>query len=241
MAYRMAFSSLTVFIRRGIVYLIILYLMNLSVLVSGRGSNLQAIIDAIENKKLDARISIVISDNPDALALKRCVKHGIPHKVIQRERFRSKKEFEESIMQELEDAGVELVVLAGFMKVLSPDFVSAFRNKIVNIHPSITPAFQGLSAQKQAVEYGALLTGCSVHFVDESLDNGPLIVQACVPVYPEDTPESLSERILTYEHRVLPQAIKWISQRRVRIFGRKVLVERAVYGTLPVNPQLEDF
>ncbi len=215
--------------------------MNLGVLVSGRGSNLQAIIDAIESNKLKDTISIVVSDNPKAMALQRCQKHRIPYSIIERKNYKSKEAFEEAIIEELKAKNVELVVLAGFMRVLTPFFVSAFRNRIINIHPSLIPAFQGLNAQKQAIDYGSLITGCSVHLVDEELDNGPLIVQACVPVLVDDTPESLSERILRFEHRILPQAIKWISQGRVKLLGRKVVVENAVYGTLPVNPQLEDF
>ncbi len=215
--------------------------MNLGILVSGRGSNLQAIIDAIESRKLDANINIVISDNEKALALQRCKKYNITSKVIERKNFNTKKEFEENIINELKSRNVELVVLAGFMRILSPSFIAAFKDRIINIHPSLIPAFQGLHAQKQAIEYGALITGCSVHFVDETLDNGPLIVQACVPVLLDDTPESISERILKYEHKILPQAIKWISQGRVEISGRKVVVKGALYGTLPVNPQLEDF
>lgn len=215
--------------------------MNLGVLVSGRGSNLQAIINAIESGKLKANISLVVSDRETAYALERCRRHGVPHVVIKRKDFKSKEEFERKIIERLKDAGVELVVLAGFMRVLSPDFIKAFPMRIINIHPSLIPAFQGLNAQRQALEYGAKITGCSVHFVNEELDNGPVIVQACVPVLPEDTEESLSERILSYEHRILPQAIKWIIEGRIKVEGRKVVVEGAKYGTLPVNPSLEEF
>ncbi len=215
--------------------------MNIGVLVSGRGSNLQAIIDAVQTGKLDVNIGLVISDNPTAQAIKRCENYSLPYKVVRRKDFESKEAFEEAMVRELKDRDVELVVLAGFMRVLSPVFISAFRDRIINIHPSLIPAFQGLRAQKQALDYGALITGCSVHFVNEELDNGPVIVQACVPVMPQDTEESLSERILRFEHRILPQAIKWISEGRVLVEGRRVWVKGAKYGTLPVNPSLEDF
>ncbi len=215
--------------------------MNLGVLVSGRGSNLQAIIDAIERGKLKARISLVISDREGVPAIERCIKHNVPYKVIRRKDFESKEDFERAMVNALKEAEVDLVVLAGFMRLLSSVFLESFPMRIINIHPSLIPAFQGLRAQKQAIDYGARITGCTVHFVTEELDNGPVIAQACVPVLPEDTEESLSQRILSYEHRILPQVIKWIVEGRVRVEGRKVVVVGAQYGTLPFNPSLEDF
>ena len=215
--------------------------MNLGVLVSGRGSNLQAIINAIENRKLKDRIALVISDREGVQAIDRCVKHRIPYRVIKRKDFQSKEEFEKAIAEALKDAEVDLVVLAGFMRILPNTFLSHFPMKVINIHPSLIPAFQGLHAQRQALEYGVRITGCTVHFVTEELDNGPVIAQACVPVLPEDTEESLSKRILNYEHRILPQVIKWISEGRVKVEGRRVIVEGARYGNLPFNPELEDF
>ena len=221
--------------------MIILYLMNLGVLVSGRGSNLQAIIDAINSGKLKATISLVISDKEEAFALERCKRHGIPHQVIKRRDFKSKEDFERVMIDELRRHSVDLVVLAGFMRVLSSVFINAFKERVINVHPSLIPAFRGLHAQKQALDYGSCITGCSVHFVSEELDNGPVIIQACVPVLPDDTEDSLSERILRFEHRILPQAIKWISQGRVELKGRRVIVKGAKYGSLPVNPELEEF
>lgn len=215
--------------------------MKVGVLVSGRGSNLQALIDAMEQGKLGASIVFVISDREDALALKRCENHRIPYAVVRRKDFKDKVEFEKRMVDLLRERGVELVVLAGFMRVLSSVFLSAFPNRVINIHPSLIPAFQGVRAQKQAVEYGVLISGCSVHFVTEELDNGPVIIQACVPLLPHDDEESLSQRILSYEHRVLPQAVRWIAEGRVKLEGRRVRVEGAKYGTLPVNPQLEHF
>ncbi|ADO45864.1 phosphoribosylglycinamide formyltransferase [Hydrogenobacter thermophilus TK-6] len=215
--------------------------MKLGILVSGRGSNLQAIVDAIESGKLPCSISIVISDREKAYALERCKKHHIPHVVIKRKDFGNVQDFEEELIRSLRQAQVDLVVLAGFMRILSAHFIRAFPMKIINIHPSLTPAFVGKDAQKQALEYGVRITGCTVHLVTEELDSGPVIVQACVPVLPDDTEETLSERILAYEHRVLPQAIRWMAEGRVKVEGRKVQVIGAKYGTLPVNPQLEVF
>lgn len=209
--------------------------------MSGRGSNLQAIIDAIEQGKLKCRLSVVLADREGIQAIQRCQRHRIPYRVLNRRDFESRQEFEEHMVRALQEAGVELVVLAGFMRVLSPLFLKAFPERVINIHPSLTPAFQGLNAQRQAVHYGVRISGCTVHFVTEELDDGPVIAQACLPVLPEDTEETLSERLLTYEHRILPQVISWISQGRVKTEGRKVLVEGAQYGTLPFNPNLEDF
>lgn len=127
------------------------------------------------------------------------------------------------------------------MRILTDKFIDSFEGKLINIHPSLIPAFQGLKAQKKAVEYGAKFSGCTVHFVTKELDNGPIIIQAVVPLLPEDTEKELSERILFYEHKIYPQAIKWILEDRVIIEGRKVVIKNAKYGTLPVNPALEDF
>jgi phosphoribosylglycinamide formyltransferase-1 len=213
--------------------------MKLGVLVSGRGSNLQALIDSIESGKLPCSINIVISDREKAYALERCKRHKIPYLVIKRKDFSTQESFEEELIKAL--SGVDLVVLAGFMRILSKHFVKTFPERIINIHPSLTPAFLGKSAQRQALEYGSKITGCTVHFVTEELDSGPVIVQACVPILPDDTEETLSERILSYEHRLLPQAVRWISEGRIKVMGRKVVVQGANYGTLPVNPQLEMF
>jgi len=214
-------------------------MLRVGVLVSGRGSNLQALIDGVESGRLSAEIALVVSDNPSAYALERCRRHGVPSEVLLRKEFESRAAFEESLADLLE--GVDLVVLAGFMRLLSPVFLRRFPNRVINIHPSLIPAFQGLEAQRRAVEFGVRFSGCTVHIVDESVDGGPVIVQAVVPVLPEDTGESLSERILSYEHRILPQTVQWFAEGRILIEGRKVTVEGARYGTLPVNPELEGF
>jgi len=216
-------------------------MLKIGVLVSGRGSNLQAIVDAIESGKVKASVELVISDNPKAYAIERCKKHKIECKVIQRREFPSKKDFEEKLVEELKNKDVELVVLAGFMRILSQNFLKHFPNRVINIHPSLIPAFQGLNAQRQAVEFGVKFSGCTVHIVDESVDGGPVIIQAVVPVLPEDNEETLAERILKWEHKILPQTIQWFAENRVIIKGRKVIVKDATYGTLPVNPALEIF
>lgn len=216
-------------------------MLRIGVLVSGRGSNLQAIIDNIEAGKVKAKIELVISDNPKAYAIKRCEKHKIPYEIVQRKNFGSREEFEKELVRKLKEKEVELVVLAGFMRILSPVFLREFPNRVINIHPSLIPAFQGLNAQRQAIEFGVKFSGCTVHIVDESVDAGPVIVQAVVPVFPDDTEETLSERILKWEHKILPQTVQWFSEGRIEVIGRKVIVKNARYGELPVNPALEIF
>ena len=216
-------------------------MVRIGVLVSGRGSNLQAIINAIKEGKLEAELELVVSDNPDAYALERCKREGVESRVIPPSDFKKREDFEERIATALKEKGVQLVVLAGFMRVLTKRFLSHFPDKVINIHPSLIPSFQGLKAQKRAVDFGVKVSGCTVHIVDESVDGGPVIAQAVVPVLLEDTEDSLSDRILSYEHRILPQVIQWFSEKRVRVEGRKVWVEGATYGSLPVNPALEKF
>jgi phosphoribosylglycinamide formyltransferase-1 len=196
----------------------------LGVLVSGRGSNLQAIFDAIQAGRLKAKIGVVISDNPEALALKRMAGFGIATTVIERSRFANRENFEMAVAEELNVHHVELVVLAGFMRILSPQFVSLFRGRIMNIHPALLPAFAGLDAQAQAIDYGVKVSGCTVHFVDEGMDTGPIILQEAVPVKDDDTAQTLAERILHVEHVLYPRAISLYCEGRLRIEGRKVVI-----------------
>jgi phosphoribosylglycinamide formyltransferase-1 len=214
---------------------------NLVVLISGRGSNLKAILEAIKSGKINAKVSLVLSNKKDAKGLEIAKEYGIKTKFIDPSFFETRKGYDIYIAELIKKENPDFVVLAGYMRILSDEFIDAFEGKIVNIHPSLVPAFQGKNAQKQALDYGSLITGCSVHFVTKELDNGPVIVQAVVPVLPDDTEESLSNRILEYEHRIYPQAIKWLVEDRVVVSGRKVIVKDAKYGTLPVNPSLEDF
>ena len=214
---------------------------NLVVLISGRGSNLKAILEAIKSGKINAKVSLVLSNKKDAKGLEIAKEYGIKTKFIDPSFFETRRGYDIYIAELIKKENPDFVVLAGYMRILSDEFIDAFEGKIVNIHPSLVPAFQGKNAQKQALDYGSLITGCSVHFVTKELDNGPVIVQAVVPVLPEDTEESLSNRILEFEHKIYPQAIKWLVEDRVVVSGRKVIVKDAKYGTLPVNPSLEDF
>jgi phosphoribosylglycinamide formyltransferase-1 len=183
--------------------------LRLGVLVSGRGSNLRAILDAAGAGKLDAEVVAVVSDKPDAPALRHVEGRGIA-RVVERGNYPSPDagEFEDAIASELEKRGVELVVLAGFMRILGPGFVRRFEGRIVNIHPSLLPSFPGLHAQRQALLRGVKISGCTVHRVDETLDGGPILAQAAVPVLEDDTEETLSARILEEEHKLLPETIQ---------------------------------
>lgn len=197
----------------------------IGVLISGSGTNLQAIIDAIEAKELDAKIQLVLSNRADAYGLVRAKKHGIPIEVLDHKRFSGREDFDQAVVDILQARGVELVVLAGFMRLLSPIFVRAYSNRIMNIHPALLPAFPGLHVQKKALEHGVRFSGCTVHFVNDECDEGPIIIQAVVPVLAEDTEDSLASRILAQEHRIYPRAIQLYSEGRLRIEGRKVFVE----------------
>lgn len=198
----------------------------IGVLVSGRGSNLQAVMDRIADGYLPLEIAVVISDKSDALALERARKAGITAVAIERKACASKEEFEAKIDAQLAAAGCELVVLAGFMRILSADFVNKWQHKIINIHPALLPSFPGLHGQKQAVDYGVKFSGCTVHFVDAGTDSGPIILQKVVPVLDDDTEDTLAERILVQEHIAMPEALKLWAEGRLEIAGRKVKVNR---------------
>ncbi len=201
--------------------------MNIAVLVSGRGSNLQAIIDSIENGYLNARISVVVSDVGNAYALTRATNHGIKAVFVDPGSFPSKESYEREVLAVLKRHDIELVLLAGYMKILGKSLLSDYKNRILNIHPALLPAFPGLHAQKQAFEYGVKVAGCTVHFVDEMLDCGPIIVQRCVEVKEDDTDETLAERILEQEHKIYPEAVKLFVENRLIIDGRKVKILRS--------------
>ena len=200
----------------------------IGVLISGSGTNLQAIIDAIEADQLDATIRLVLSNRADAYGLARAKSHGIPTEVVDHKQFATREAFDEAVVEILRARDVELVVLAGFMRLLSPVFVKAFSNRMMNIHPALLPSFPGLDVQKKAVEHGVRFSGCTVHFVNEQCDEGPIIIQAVVPVFPDDTEGSLTARILEQEHRIYPRAIQLYSEGRLRIEGRRVFVEGLV-------------
>lgn len=198
----------------------------IGVLVSGRGSNLQAVMDRIADGYLPLEIAVVISDKGDAFALERARKAGMKAVAIERKACASKEEFEAKIDAQLVAAGCELVVLAGFMRILSADFVNKWQHKIINIHPALLPSFPGLHGQKQAADYGVKFSGCTVHFVDAGTDSGPIILQKVVPVLDDDTEDSLAERILVQEHIAMPEALKLWAEDRLEIVGRKVKVNR---------------
>ncbi len=210
-------------------------MLNIGVLASGRGSNFQAIIDSIESGYLKAKIVLLITDNPDAYAIERAKKHGIAHLIIKPKDFSDKASYYSHIAGELKARGTGLVVLAGFMRVVGKKLIQEFPNKIINIHPALLPSFPGLHGQKQAVDYGVKISGCTVHFVDEGVDTGPIIVQAAVPVYHDDTEDSLSERILKQEHRIFPYAIKLFAEGKIRVDGRKVFIEGRREDSILIN------
>jgi len=216
---------------------------NLGVLVSGSGSNLQSVIDNIERGKLDATVKVIICNNPDAYALKRAEKHGIPSVVIDHTKYRNRELFDLKMIEILKSFSVELVVMAGFMRILTEKFLRAFPMKIMNIHPALLPSFQGLHGQSMAFEYGVKFTGCTVHFADEGVDTGPIIIQAVVPVCDDDTVETLQERILKEEHRIYPQAIQFYAENKLKISGRRVYIrDHKKFEGLPQhNPPLEKF
>ena len=198
----------------------------IGVVVSGRGSNLQSIIDHIAEGKLNIEIAVVVSDHKEAFALERAAKAGIPTAVVERKGCKDKAEFEDRIDAALREAGAEVVVLAGFMRILTGHFISRWEHKIINIHPALLPSFKGLDAQGQAVDYGVKVAGCTVHFVDEGTDTGPIILQKVVPVLDDDTEETLAARILVEEHKALPEAIQLWADGKLTIKGRKVYVAR---------------
>jgi phosphoribosylglycinamide formyltransferase-1 len=196
----------------------------IAVLVSGGGSNLQSIIDAVASGYLKLQIAVVLSNEEEAFGLTRAKNSGIPIEVVRHGDFQSREDFETRLIEVLDGYGVDLVVLAGFMRVLTPPFVNHYHHRIINIHPAILPSFPGTHSQKQAFDYGVRFSGCTTHFVDEGTDTGPIIIQSIVPVLPDDTEESLGSRILKEEHRILPESIKLWSEERLLIEGRKVKI-----------------
>ena len=199
----------------------------LAVLASGRGSNLQAILDACQDEAFPARVRIVVSDVATAQALERARRHGVEARHVNPKGYPTRQEFDRAVMAILREAAVDLLCLAGFMRLLGPQFVAAYRNRILNIHPALLPAFPGLHGQRKALDYGAKVSGCTVHFVDEGTDTGPIIIQAAVPVYDDDTEETLAARILRHEHRIYPQAIRLFAEGRLDVQGRRVICRGA--------------
>jgi phosphoribosylglycinamide formyltransferase 1 len=195
----------------------------LGVLISGRGSNLQALIDAIAEKRLDASIAIVIANDPEASGLDRARRAGIETLVVSHRGWASREEFDAAVARELASRQVALVCLAGFMRIVGAPLLEAFPNAILNIHPSLLPAFPGVDAQRQAFEHGVKVTGVSVHFVDQGLDAGPIVMQRAVPVHDDDTRDTLAARILVEEHRIFPEAVQMVLDGHWTIDGRRVV------------------
>ena len=213
--------------------------LRLGVLASGGGTNLQSIIDKCQAGQIDAEIVQVLCNNPDAGALQRAAKAGLSHLCINHRDFSSRQDFDQAVVSTLKEAGAELVVLAGFMRIISAEFLAAFPQRVINIHPSLLPAFPGLNVQQQAIDYGAKFSGCSVHFVDNGVDTGPILSQAVVPILPTDDAQALAARILVQEHKIYPQAIQLIAEGRVRIEGRKVIIsDTAEEPAALINPPL---
>ena len=198
--------------------------LKIGALASGRGTNLQAIIDSIKKGYLQTEIAVVISNKKDAPALERASKEGIDTVYVDPSAFKDRTAYDVEILDILKRYRVDLVVLAGYMRIVTGPLIDAYKNRIMNVHPALLPSFPGMSAQRQALEYGVKIAGCTVHFVEEGVDKGPIIAQAAIPVLEGDTEESLSARILKEEHKLFPQAIKLYEEGRVSISGRRVAI-----------------
>jgi phosphoribosylglycinamide formyltransferase-1 len=195
----------------------------LGALASGSGSNLQAILDAAAARRLDARVGVVVSDNPEAFALERAREAGVPFEAIP---WAGTREAHDGrVVESLKRHGVDTVVLAGYMRLVSPVLLRAFPGRVLNIHPALLPSFPGVHVHGQVIEHGVKFSGCTVHFVDEGMDTGPIIIQAVVPVRDDDTPDTLASRILREEHRIYPQALQYLAEGRLRVAGRRVLLD----------------
>jgi phosphoribosylglycinamide formyltransferase 1 len=203
----------------------------LGVLLSGRGSNLQAVIDAIEAGTLSATIAVVISNKRDAAGIERARKHGVPDVFLDAKPFAgqpdSREAYDRALLDLLRKHEAELVLLAGYMKIVTPVLVKAYEHRMMNIHPSLLPSFPGLEVQKKAIDHGCKIAGCTVHFVTEGVDEGPIIIQAAVPIHETDTPETLAARILEQEHRIYPRAVQLYAEGRLRVEGRRVVVRES--------------
>lgn len=197
----------------------------IAVIASGRGSNFQAVIDAIRDGRVPAVCVRLLTDNPEAYAIDRARAADIPVAVIDYASFPDRESYERALLQAMKECGADLFVLAGYMRIVGRAIVAEFDRRMINIHPALLPSFPGLHGQRQALEHGVKVAGCTVHFVDESLDGGPIIVQRCVPVMEGDDEETLSARILEQEHAILPEAIRLFCEGRLEIAGRRVLVK----------------
>lgn len=211
--------------------------LRLGVLISGRGSNLQALIDACADQGFPAEIVRVIANVPGAAGLDAAARAGLATAAIDHKAFPCREPFEAALTAELEAAGVQLVCLAGFMRLLTPGFVAHWRDRLINIHPSLLPAYRGLDTHARAIADGVRFSGCTVHFVRPDCDTGPIVIQAAVPVAPDDTPETLAARILVSEHRIYPEAVRLIATGRARVEGERVVVSGMEMPDAAINPR----
>lgn len=213
----------------------------LGVLASGRGSNLMVILEACEASKIDATVAVVVSDRQQSEAIEHARLQGVDAVFLAPKAYSSREEFDAAVAGILDAHHVDLIVLAGYMRLVTSRLIDPYRNRIINIHPSLLPSFPGLKAQRQALEWGSRITGCTVHFVDNTMDQGPIIIQAVVPLLEGDTEEILETRILDQEHRILPQAIQYFSEGRLEVDGRRVILKsgKPVAGWDVVSPSLE--
>ncbi|HHO75812.1 MAG TPA: phosphoribosylglycinamide formyltransferase [Deltaproteobacteria bacterium] len=217
-------------------------MIRIGVLVSGSGSNLASIIDACNEGRIDGEVSVVISNVADAYALQRAENRGIPTEVVRHDDCPDRQSFDMRIVSTLEKYQVDLVALAGFMRVLTPEFLSRYSGRVMNIHPALLPSFPGLGVRQKAIDHGVRFSGCTVHFVDAGVDTGPIIIQAVVPVYPDDTEDELKNRILALEHQIYPRAIQLFAQGDLEIVGRKVFVNNIMKedSQCLINPPLNN-
>ena len=222
--------------------------LRIAALASGTGSNVRAILDAVDKGLLDARVEIVLSNKPDAPVLSKARERGIPVWVRDHREYPSREAFDSTMLAVIREVGADTVVLAGYMRLLSPVFIQAFAGRILNIHPSLLPSFPGTHGGRDALEYGVRVCGASVHFVDEVMDNGPIIIQAVVPAACSDTLETFMPRVHALEHRIYPQALQWLAQGRLTVSGRRVILSGATslashgegdFGPWLVSPALE--
>jgi len=210
-----------------------------AILISGRGSNMRALIEACRTPDADAEIALILANNPDAGGLAYAAAAGIPAAVVDHRTYPDRAAFDAELNRQLVQAGIEFVCLAGFMRLLTRGFIEAWRDRMINIHPSLLPAFPGLDTHRRALDAGVRFAGCTVHFVRYETDTGPIVVQAAVPVRADDTPESLAARVLRAEHQIYPQALGWIAAGRVRVIGeRAVIAGESTLDKLVINPPL---
>jgi phosphoribosylglycinamide formyltransferase-1 len=214
--------------------------LQLGVLLSGSGSNLQAVIDRIEQGSLQADIRLVLANRPGAYGLQRAARHSLPTRVLEPSRFSSRQDYDLAVAEALKSAGAQTIALAGYMRLVTAAFIQRFQGQVLNIHPALLPSFKGLQAQKQAVDYGVRIAGATVHFVDEQLDHGPIILQAALPVTDGLDEQELSKRILALEHRIYPQALQWLAEDRLSVEAGRVRLRewRGWADTASIEPCL---